>query len=384
MGVPPPRSPPLPEPRRILFVPQGGRKELGGTGEYARLLTLAHAATARWPGVRIAFAARPGLPRLEDDGWPRYALPEEPRGGAIERVVWATAPDVVVFNNTGKQPELSAARRAGARVVYVGSVPHYRRRGFQRDMLRRMDAFWIFPADAADRELTPVERAEWRRGGRPPIAFLDSVFAPADPARAARLRESLGLARDGYALFVPGGGGWKPRGRGSGGLFAEAAAAAALASGVPAVVVLGPLHREAPPAPAGVRLLGYLRQPELMDLIAGARVVATGGGGVLNQALALGAACVAAPLHQSDQPARIACSQQRGLVVAAEPEPAAIAQAAAALLADDARRAKLRARLAEAGPRNELLRCMELLASLVDAGARPCPPWLRPVRPLRR
>jgi hypothetical protein len=384
MGPPPPRLPPLPEARRILFVPQGGRKVLGGTGEYARLLTLAHAATARWPGVRIAFAARPALPRLEDDAWPRYALPEEPRGGAIERVVWATAPDVVVFNNTGKQPELSAARRSGARVVYVGSVPHYRRRGFQRDVLRCMDAFWIFPADESDRQLAPDEQAEWRRGGRPPIAFLDSVFTPPDPERAARLRESLGLARDGYALFVPGGGGWKPRGRGAGDLFAEAAAATARASGVPAVVVLGPLHREAPPAPPGVRLVGYLRQPALMDLIEGARVVATGGGGVLNQALALGAACVAAPLHESDQPARISGSLERGLLVASEPEPAAIAHAATALLGDDARRAKLRARLAEAGPRNELPRCMELLAAHVDAGARPCPLWLRPVRPLRR
>jgi hypothetical protein len=377
-------SPPPPGARRILFVPQGGRHVLGGTGEYARLLTLAHAASQRWPGVEIAFATRPALPRLEDDVWPRYALPEEPRGGAIERVVWATAPDVVVFNNTGKQPELSAARRAGARVVYVGSVPHYRRRGFQRDLLRRMDAFWIFPADEADRRLSAEEESEWRRGGRPPIAFLDSVFAPSDPARAARLRDSLGLARDGYALFVSGGGGWKPRGRSAGELFVEAAAEAAQKSGVPALVVLGPLHREAPPAPAGVRLLGYLPQPALMDLIEGARVVATGGGGLLNQALALGAACVATPLHQSDQPARVAGCQARGLLVAAEPDPVAIAQAATALLADAARRAALRARVAEQGPRNELTRCMELLALHVDAGARPCPAWLRPVRPLRR
>ena len=374
----------MPDARRILFAPQGGRGDTGGTGEYARLLTLAHAASARWPGARIAFAARAGLPRFEDDAFPRYPLPEEPRGGAIERVVWATAPDVAIFNNTGKQPELSAARRAGARVVYIGSVPHYRRRGFQRDMLRRMDAFWIFPADEADRRLAPDEEHEWRRGGRPPVSFLDSVFAPPEPVRAAQLRESLGLARDGYALFVPGGGGWNPRGRRSSHLFVEAAGAAARASGVPAVVVLGPLHREAPLAPAGVRLLGYLRQPVLMDLIDGARVVATGGGGVLNQALALGAACVATPLHQSDQPARVADCHQRGLLVAAEPEPAAVAQAASALLADAARRAKLRARLAEAGPRNELPRCLELLAQLVDEGARPCPLWLRPVRPLRR
>ena len=202
--------------------------------------------------------------------------------------------------------------------------------------------------------------------------------------RPAKLRASLGLRADGYALFVPGGGGWKPRGRHCSDLFVEAAALAFRRSGVPAVVVLGPLHRTKPEVPEGVTLLGYLAQSELMDLISGARTVATGGGGLLNQTLCLGAACVAAPLHRGDQPLRIQEGSERGLLVAAEPEAEAIAHAAAALLTDDGRRAKLAARLAEAGPRNHLDRCMELLAPLVDAGARPCPPWLRPVRPLRR
>jgi hypothetical protein len=369
------------EPRRLLFVPQGGR---GGTGEYARCLTLAHAARRRWPGVRISFATKSTAARFDDDDYPRYVLPVEPRGGAIERVVWATAPDVAVFNNTGKEPELRAARRSGARVVYIGSVPRYRRRGFRRELMREMDAFWIFPSDEAESVPTPGEQREWRRGGRPPLHFFDSVFAPPDAQRGARLRAALGLVEDGYALFVPGGGGWKPRGRFCSDLFVEAAAWTAQRSGVRALVVLGPLHRSKPEAPEGVTVLGYLSQPELMDLIHGARVVATGGGGLLNQALCLGAACVAAPLHLGDQPLRIAEGEARGFLVAAEPEPEAIGDAAAALLVDPARRAKLGARLAEAGPRNQLDRCMELLAPLVDAGARPCPPWLRPVRPLRR
>jgi hypothetical protein len=371
---PEPRSAQTPDARRILFVPQGSRL---GIGEYARLLTLAHSAVARWPGVDIAFAARAELPRFEDDTFPRQLLREDPRRDSIERAVRAAAPDVVVFNNIGRGPELAAARRARARVVYIASVPHYRERAFRRQMLRQMDAMWIFPARESDRRLTPSEEDVWHRGGRPPISFLDSVFVPPEPERAARLRESLGIDRDGYALFVPGGGGWEPRGRLTTHLFVEAAAATARASGVPAVAVLGPLHREAPTAPQGVRLLGYLRQPALMDLIDGARVVATGGGGVLYQALALGAACVAAPLHESDQPTRVAGSHERGLLLAAEPEPAGLARAALTLLADDALRARLRARLAESGPRNELQRCMDLLARHVDAGARPPPAWQR-------
>ena len=128
--------------RRLLFVPQGGR---GGTGEYARCLTLAHAARQRWPGARIDFATKATAARFADDAYRRYLLPAEPRGGAIERVVWATAPDVAIFNNTGKGPDLAAARRAGARVVYIGSVPHYRRRGFRRELLRELDG----PANAS-------------------------------------------------------------------------------------------------------------------------------------------------------------------------------------------------------------------------------------------
>ncbi|MGH0030639.1 MAG: hypothetical protein ACQGVC_12670 [Myxococcota bacterium] len=366
---------------RLLFVPQGGR---GGTGEYARCLTLAHAARARWPGARVAFATKATAARFDDDDYPRYVLPAEPRGGAVERVVWATAPDLVVFNNTGKGPDLAAARRSGARVVYVGSVPRYRRRGLRRELLRQMDALWIFPSDDSESRLSPKEEDTWRRSGRPPLQFFASIFAPSLPERAAKLRARLGVEGDGYLLFVPGGGGWKPRGRFCSDLFVEAAALAARASGLPALVVLGPLHRTTPDAPEGVRVLGYLEQPELMDLVAGARVVATGGGGLLNQALSLGAACVAAPLHRGDQPHRIQEGEARGWLVGVEPEPDAIGAAAASLAGDPARRATLGARLAEAGPRNELDRCMDHLAPLVDAGARPCPLWLRPVRPLRR
>jgi hypothetical protein len=164
----------------------------------------------------------------------------------------------------------------------------------------------------------------------------------------------------------------------------EAAGRCAERSGLPSLVVLGPLHRSRPEAPGGVRVLGYLSQPDLMDLIAGARVVTTGGGGLLNQALCLGAACVAAPLHLGDQPLRIREGDARGFLVASEPEPTALGDAAAALASDPSRRAKLSARLAEAGPRNQLERCIDALAPHVESGARPCPLWLRPVRPLRR
>lgn len=370
-----------PELRRILFVPQGGR---GGTGEYARCLSLAHAACGRFPDVRVVFAMKPDAPRFEDDLFERFVMPRDRRGSAVQRVAWATAPDVAIFNNLGKVPDLAAARRAGARTVYVGSVPHYRSRAFQRAMLRHMDALFLFPASDAERRLAGHEERAWRRGGRPAVHFFDSVFAPPRAERSERLLASLGLARDGYALFVPGGGGWEPNGIPCAELFVEAASLAVRRAGLPAVVVLGPLHREKPQPRPGVAVLGYLRQPELVDLIDGARVAATGGGGLLNQALALRAACVATPLHPGDQPLRVHDGHERGLLVAADPHPESLGRAVADLALDEARRTALRERLEQAGPRNDLERCLEALAPLVEAGARPCPWWLRPVRPLRR
>ena len=366
--------------RRLLFVAQGGN----GTGEYLRLLTLAHEAERRWPDVDVTFAVRQGVPRVPDDPYPRFVLPSEPRGGALERVAWATAPDVAVLNNVGKGPDLAAVRRSGARLVFIGSVPQYRGRAFLPEMLRRMDALWLFPAEESERVMSEEEEGNWRRYGRPPVVFFDSAFAESEPERARALRERRGLHEDGYVLMVPGGGGWRPQGRPSTRLFLEAAGAVARESGLPTLAVLGPNQREDAPTPTGVTRFAYLPQPELMDLAAGARVVAAGGGGLLHQLLALGAACVATPLHVGDQKHRVAECAERGFVHASEPEPEALADAVCALLRDEPARAKLRARLAEAGPRNELSRCMELLEPLVAAGARPCPAWLRPVRPLRR
>jgi len=40
-------------------------------------------------------------------------------------------------------------------------------------------------------------------------------------------------------------------------------------------------------------------------------------------------------------------------------------------------------RLATATPRNEIERCLDRRAPMVEPGARPCRWWLQPLRPLR-
>jgi hypothetical protein len=366
--------------RCLLFVPQGRSK---GSGEYLRCLSLAKRAARRWPDARIVFATKRAQLRLDDDPFERFHLPKDHLGAALQRVLWAVQPDLVVFNNIGKERDLAAVRSAGARSLYIGSIPHYRKRVLERRMLRRLDALWIHPEAHGADTLTPHERTAWQRGGRPPLEFIDSIFEPPDPETTARRLATLGLERDGYVLFTPGGGGWDIDGKPASDLYLEAAVRVAEARDIPCLLVRGPLHQGKHETPRRVTIIDYLPQPEFLGLIESARVVAATGGGMLYQALALGAVCTVAAMPAGDQAVRTRSAAERGVALSSPADSAAISERVIQLLDDPALREAIRGRLAAERPQNEIDRCLDLLAPMVEQGARPCPWWLRPVRPLR-
>jgi hypothetical protein len=360
-----------------LFVPVSGPY---GMGEFARSSAIARAVLERWPRASVHFMLSREAPYAARVPFPATLLPSSPtfHTAAVIEHLRAARPDVVIFDNAGRGAQLKAAHRLGASVVYVSSRRRQRRKAFRLSSMRVLDEHWIaYPRFIAG-DLSLFERAKLKVLGRPAVRYLDVIMARGEPSATA-----LG----GDVVVIPGGGTGHP---GAGNAVAEfAAAARALALGGHATTFVGPSDGDAHDAEgAGVRramtseglmgaqargaaaavprleILESLPQAELALRMRRAKVVVVNGGSTLLQAIACGAACVAAPIA-GDQLERIRRCVGEGVAIEAAPERADIERKVRSLLEDERARAALGVRAAGLGLEDGVEVALEALARLL-------------------
>jgi hypothetical protein len=349
-------------------------------GEYARCSAIARAVLQRWPRASVHFMLSREAPYASRVPFPATLLPSSPtfHTAAVIEHLRASRPDVVIFDNAGRGAQLEAAHRLGASVVYISSRRRQRRKAFRLSSMRALDEHWIaYPRFVAG-DLSLVERAKLKLLGRPVIRYLDVIMARGEPS---------GTAPGGDVVVIPGGGTGHP---GAGNVVAEfAAAARALAHGGFATTFVGPpdggandsegagarrammseglTGTQAQTPAAGVprlEILESLPQAELAQRIARAKVVVVNGGSTLLQAIACGAACVAAPIA-GDQLERIRRCVRSGVALEAAPERADIERKVRSLLEDESARAALGARAAGLGLEDGIEVALDALARLI-------------------
>jgi hypothetical protein len=330
---------------RILFIPASGPR---GAGEYFRSLTIAEGVRRRWPAADIRFVLSREAGYAQEAPFPVILVDRSPtyETGPVIRAIEELRPEIVIFDSAGRVAQFRGARRSGARVVYVSSRPKTRWKGFRLRRMLQLDQHWLAWPRFLDGDLSSWERLKLRLAPHVEIVFLDSLFPPPDPARAAAYRSQLGLDGDPYVLFCAGGGGYRSNGLSAPEIFGQAAIDAARGGGPRAVWVRGPNYAGKLAPPPELLSLGALGGQQMMDLLSGARLATINGGSLLLQALALKVPCVAAPVA-GDQDARIRACAARGLLVASELDSAALAKAARALFDDAQRLQAIRTRLAE-------------------------------------
>ncbi len=348
----------------LLFVPASGAQ---GSGEYYRSLAIARAAQARWPDASIRFVVNSAAGYARGSAFATVLVEGSPtyNTAAVNAAIDAMQPDIVVFDSAGRVGQLAHARRRGAATVYVSSRFKTRWKGFRIRRMRVMDQHWLAWPRLLEGELTRWERLKLRLLGRPRAIFLDPVFEPPVPGRAAALRREIGIGEAPYLLFCAGGGGYERSGVPAPETFARAAIEVSRASGMKTVWVKGPNYEGSNFDNAGILALPALRPDQMTDLLAGAQIATINGGSLLLQALALHTPAVAAPVA-GDQPGRIAACERQGVAVGAGLEPAALAGSTLALLGDAGRLAQLRARLVAAGLGNGSLQAVEAMEQLLE------------------
>jgi hypothetical protein len=320
-----------------LFVPVSGAF---GMGEYARSLAIAQGAQARWPGASIQFILSREAPYAANVPYPATLLASSPtfHSAAVIEIMKCWRPDAVIFDNAGRTAQLRAARRCGARVVYISARRRQRYKAVRLRWMQLIDEHWIAYPEFIAGGLGRVERLKLSLMRRPVIRYLDVILARGDErglgSRRDALITGLGCAAGSYVLVVPGGGTGHPGANDAVEQFLRAARSLA-AAGVDTVFVGAP---GAGPTPSGPRLwmLGSLPQSDLAELMRGARLIIANGGSTLLQSIACGKACVAVPIA-GDQGERIRRCVSAGVAVAARLDAAAILNTAMDLLHNEAK-----------------------------------------------
>jgi glycosyltransferase involved in cell wall biosynthesis len=316
-------------------------------GEYARSLAIARAAGRRWPGAAIRFVLSREAPYAADAPFPSTLLASSPtfHSAAVIELLETWRPDVVIFDNAGRTAQLRAARRVGARVVYISARRRQRRKAFRWRWMRLIDEHWIAYPEFIAGAVGLIERLKLRLVGRPTVRYLDVILSHSELGQRSAILSRTGCATGTFVLVVPGGGTGHPGAHDAVEQFMVAARVLA-ASGVPTLYV-GPGAAAADAEP-NWHPQGPLPQAELAELMRSARLIIANGGSTLLQAIACGTACIAAPIAK-DQAERIRRCVDAGVALAANPDAASIVQAASRLLQNEAQRAALAERAGHLG-----------------------------------
>jgi hypothetical protein len=353
---------------RYLFAPVSGP---GGAGELMRCLIIARelakaepSADIRFLVSRIAvFREAVNFPVIDCDASPTNSTPQ------VLEAIASFRPDVMVFDNAGRTAQLRAARRAGARLVFSSRAPKLRWKAFRVKWMRLLSEHWIVFPSFVTGGLTWLERRKMLLFPDYTVRRLDTLFPPSDPeARGAYLARN-GLEAGNYVVFVPGGRSEGQRIAEPAEHFIAAARRFVERTGYRSVVLTG-RKSVSSTATDNPLLLPRVGPDEVQHLLTDANFVVSNGGTTMVHTLAHGRPLVAVPLA-GDQDRRIRRAARLEIAVSAPPDAEAIAQAAAALLADPARREAMPRRIAELGIANgvnEAVAALRALASRAEAG----------------
>ena len=346
-----------------------------GTGEYARSAAIARAARRRWPHGEIHFVLSRQAPYAATVPFAVTLLDSSPtfHSRAVGRLIKEFKPTIVVFDNAGRTMQLRAARRQGARIVFISSRSRQRRKAFRWRWMRLLDEHWIAYPQLIAGDLGWWESFKLKRLGRPAVRYLDVILSRNSPGEDSIVAR-VGLKQGGYLLIVPGGGTGHPGANDAAEQFLGAANVLAESE---TVVFVGPTRAADAGAPSHarsgnaaltnprLRCFSSLPQGDLADLLSHARLVVTNGGSTLLQAIACGRACIAVPIAD-DQPQRIARCVAAGVATAADLSAQGILRAATKLLHDETARAALAQRAANLKLANGVEIALNALAHLAE------------------
>jgi hypothetical protein len=350
------------EKARILFVPVSSPV---GSGEYYRCLNIARAMQQRHPGLDLHFLLNRHAEVEREPSFTYHLLDATPSLAArpVEDIIRKLRPDLAVFDCTGRKRHFRAVKESGGRLAWISNRPHKRRRGFHPRVLRLIDLHLIGESSDPEPDLKLAERLLLKLFGPARVEFF-GVVAPELDGDDHQLPDEL---PERYAVFASGGGGYEHRGRPVPELFLDAARRFHEATHMPVVAVMGPQYRGGIHHDEQVQVIDNLPTSRLGRLLSGASLAVLGAGFMLSsQALVAQLPMVLTAVGGRDQPGRVRCYENRGMALTATLDAEQLSSQAVRLASDPELARSLVVNTRASGMRNDVVRCGELLLSLLD------------------
>ena len=317
--------------KRLLFIPVSSPQ---GIGEYMRSLLLAQSLESECLGsLTIHFVLNKHTNYAKNCPYDTTLLE---RSATKERdkvceVIADFKPDIVIFDCAGRAAHMKAAKKVGAKVVFISQHAKKRAKGLKLNRINLIDSHWVVQPDYCIEPLSWAEKAKIDMFSLAMPKNVGPYIAFSSACDTKQVLKKYQLDEQSYFIVSAGSGGHVLDNQNCADVFFAAAEQISLQTGLTAVVVFGPNYDKALPVSNTVINLDTLENSEFLSLMEQAKFALLSAGDTLLQAIAVKTPAVACAISK-DQTQRLASCATTGVVIKANFEIEDIINKASALL----------------------------------------------------
>ncbi|MFP3350681.1 glycosyltransferase family 1 protein [Pseudoalteromonas sp. SIMBA_153] len=299
--------------KRLLFIPVSSPE---GIGEYMRSLQLAHSLTSEYGNsLDIHFILNKHTAYAKNCPFPTLLLNQSAtkENTHVCQFIEQYKPDVVLFDCAGRAEQMKAAKKVGAKVVFISQHAKKRAKGLKLNRAGLIDTHWVVQPDYC---IEPLSWYEKLKLSMLPLAHPANVgpftvFASAQQKSDALTRYHLKEKE--FFIVNAGSGGHTVNGVNCADLYFQAGLIIAKQTGLKGVVVFGPNYTKSLPKSDELICLPSQEGSEFLALLSQAKVALLSAGDTLLQAIALQTPTIACAISK-DQNERVVRCASTGVV----------------------------------------------------------------------
>ena len=290
--------------KRLLFIPVSSPE---GIGEYMRSLQLAQTLKAEYDKqLDIHFILNKHTAYAKSCPFSTLLLNQSAtkENTAVCQFIEHYKPDVVLFDCAGRAEQMKAAKKVGAKVVFISQHAKKRAKGLKLNRTGLIDTHWVVQPDYC---IEPLSWYEKLKLSMLPLAYPANVGPFTVFASAQQKCDALNryhLKEKEFFIVNAGSGGHTVNGVNCADIYFQAGLVIAKQTGLKGVVVFGPNYTKLLPKTDELICLPSQEGPEFLALLSQAKIALLSAGDTLLQAIALQTPTIACAISK-DQSARL-------------------------------------------------------------------------------
>jgi spore coat polysaccharide biosynthesis predicted glycosyltransferase SpsG len=302
--------------KRLLFIPVSSPE---GIGEYMRSLLLAQSLQVEFSDlIDIQFILNKNTGYAKGCPFETTLLNHSATKelGNVCDVISQFKPHVVIFDCAGRAEHMKAAKKVGAKVVFISQHAKKRAKGLKLNRVNLIDTHWVVQPDYCIESLTWVENAKLQMLclAHPLNVGPFIVFASDD--KKQQILNLYKLESKRYFIVNAGSGGHRLNGQNCADIYFKTALEITKRTGLKGIVVFGPNYNQNIPDTDEVICLTSLQNTDFLALMSQAKIALLSAGDTLLQAIAVNTPVVACAISK-DQNVRLAHCVTTGVVLKA-------------------------------------------------------------------